>query len=448
MKREIYDKSCYNAVTGQMGQLQTIFNIPVIAGETLSINLAGALRLSPLKRYLILDAHVHIAFYYVKHRWCYPGTGNDDSWEDLIKNSIQAERASPTTLETVTLAALTGDNHYEVLCSNSKSVVPAHLIRGYNKIWNRWYRIPNVTDAGDVDGGLLPTIAQQEFKYGRVIARLPNWWNTGVTTSRIDNTDYADVAAATDFSLIDLAQVQSEYRDETDRQWFSHRYRDLMGSKWGSKGITTEVDENEAELLYDDTTWLSGVDIDGTDQASLGEYVGKSQGVINVRMPPRYFNEHGTVWCMMALRFPSIMKDECHYLYNNTLTTDNLLAYPEVVAVTPPIEYDEDDITGNGNTVSFGMHPSYNYYRTQPNRVSQDFHDKEGYPFIDVDDLGLNTYMYEWGNAGFFEDNETDGFFNGTELGHWNLISKAEIESRSPLPPANNSIHAGATHLN
>jgi len=451
MKREIYDRSCYNFVTGQMGCLQTVFNIPVLAGESLSIGLAGALRLSPLKRYIVLDAHVHIAFYYVKHRWCYPGTGSDDSWEDIIKNSIADERSSPTTFETINLVTPYDGSPYDVLCVKKTSgAVPAHLIRGYNKIWNRWYRVPNVSDPLDID--TLPAYTSTAgHKYGKPIARLPNWWNTGVPTGRIDNTDFADVAAATEFSLLDLAQVQAEYRDETDRQWFSHRYRDLMSSKWGSKGITTEVDENEAELLYDSSTWLSGIDIDATDTSSLGEYVGKSVGAINVKMPPRYFNEHGTVWCMMALRFPAILKQECHYLYNNTLTADNFLAYPEVVSTTPPIEMTEDDVTANGDADSYGIHPSFNYYRTQPNRVTSDYDGKEGYPFLDdtdidttvlFDSITYETPRFGWGTPG------ADDFFNGTELGHWNLISKAEIESRSPLPAANNSIHAGATHLN
>ena len=71
MKRYIYDKSCYQAVNGAIGRLQCVFQLPVLANDTVSISLLGNFKLSKLRRWLALDAHIHLALYFVKHRWAY-----------------------------------------------------------------------------------------------------------------------------------------------------------------------------------------------------------------------------------------------------------------------------------------------------------------------------------------------------------------------------------------
>lgn len=444
MKRNIYDKSCFNAVTGALHRLQTVFNIPVIAGETLSIRLRGNLRLSQLVRHLLLDCHVHLAFWYVRHRWCYDGTGGGLTWEDMIKNSIRAERATPSTFETITTSNVADSDCYGSVGRNR--AIPAHYVKGYNKIWNKGYRVPNVTDEIAV---ATPASSIPDCKYGLRCARLPNWWDTGIPTTRITATDYDTVASAASFDLVDFAKIQAEYQDEIDRDWFAHRYQDIIAQKWGATGITNEVDDAQAELLYDTSTFLSGYDVDGTDAASLGEFVGKSQGVIDVQLPPRYFNEHGMVWCVALLRFPSIMEDEKHYLANNTLTVDNLLAYPEVVRSTPPEEYTEDDVSANSGALSYGYFPSYNYYRTNNNRVSADFKAVAGFPFITDDDIDNATDITYGGSYDIWPDQtEMSEFFTNRNLAHWNLVSKAEIESRSPLPTATEGLYAGTRHIN
>lgn len=449
MKRNVYDKSCYNAVTGMMGHLQTVMNMPVIAGDTVSLNLVGALRLSQLKRYIVLDCHVHIAAYYVKHRWCY------SNWETFIKNTLADERSTPTTLATTDITEGTYNTPYNCLGSvPATGNIPDHYVQGYNKIWNNYYRIPNAEE--ELADSTVYTSFTGAFvrKYGYPVARLPMFWNTGINTTRIDAQDYSTVytdGVDTTMDLLDIANIQAEYKDQVDREWFAHRYRDILNNKWGSTGISVDMDERP-ELLGDTSTWLSGVDVNGTDDATLGNYVGKSQGIVQFQMPPRYFNEHGMIWVVMAVRFPPIMMNEKHYLATNTLTADNFLAYPEVVKSTPPMELDEDDFTGNGATASFGIHPAFQYYRTQPNNIHDDFHEKEGYPFVDVDNVNTgtsalyNTMNYE--DATNLVASGTRAFFTNVDLGHWNLISKAEIECRSTLPTAAESLYAGARHIN
>lgn len=462
MKRNIYDKSCYQAVCGLLGRLQTVFRLPVLANDTVSINFAGIFRLAQLRRWLALDCNVHMAVYYVKHRWCYDGSGATATWDSFIKSSLGSERASASTLETITVDAAV--NHpMEYLCSTNplKTSLPAHVVKGYNKIWNRWYRIPNVDNADIADDWVPDTSGltdgwDLQRKYGRRCARLPTFWNTGVPTANVsaDSTVFTESGSGS-FSLVDIAEIQAEYQDQIDREWFAHRYRDIMQSKWGSNGITNEVDDNQAELLFDINMWASGIDIHKTND-DIGNYVGKTQQVISWSMPPRYFNEHGELWCVLVPRFPSICADEEHYFDLNTLTADNFLLYPEGVRSKPPIEILENDVFANGDTDSYGYTPYANWMRFNNNRIHHDFKSTTGFPFYRAGDIDPTTshdeiaYDGNFNSGGFWNTGSADGnaFFKESELGHWNLISKAEIEVRSVLPTASESIFAGATHIN
>jgi len=454
MKRNVFDKSCYQAVTGKMYRLQQLFNLPIIANDTVSINLAGVFKLSKLRRWLALDANLHIAFYFVKHRWVYKGTSGP-TWDEFIKKSIRDEQTTPSTLETKSIGWPLTPNDFFGTNQWDNITVPAHYVDGPLKIWNRYYRAPNVTDELPLTAAdwITGTMSPQDYAYGLPVCRLPALWTTGVPAANMssDPTVFTETGAGS-FDLLDIAQIQAQYQDEVDRDWFSHRYQDLMQQKWGSNGVTNEVDDTECELLYDWSGWASGVDIHGTDASSLGSYVGKVQMPININMPPRYFNEHGTLFAFATCRFPSICTDEIHYNYKNTLNSDNFLLYPEAVRSKPPVEMTEADMFTDGDAgQSYGMQPYANWMRFNPNRISTDFKSATGFPFEKSTDVDNTTYTYgASANTPIWDQTTTaDSFFaNVSELAHWNIISKAEIEVRSTLPNANESLFAGARHIN
>lgn len=67
MSHDIYD-------CGTMGQLKVLTHIPVTAGDTFGFNMSGFTSLSPLRREAVLDAHCHMAAFFVPHRYYF---GND-----------------------------------------------------------------------------------------------------------------------------------------------------------------------------------------------------------------------------------------------------------------------------------------------------------------------------------------------------------------------------------
>ena len=81
MDRNLFDKSSYSFVPGNIGQLQTIKAIPVIGGDSVSLDVQSIMRLSPLRRTLQVDAQVDYFMFFVPQRHMY---GSD--WVDMIKD--------------------------------------------------------------------------------------------------------------------------------------------------------------------------------------------------------------------------------------------------------------------------------------------------------------------------------------------------------------------------
>lgn len=432
--RNDYDLSHYSAITGQLGRLQTVSVIPVIANDTMQIDVNGAIRLSPLRTQLTLDAKVEVFVFYDKYRNSYGNT-----WVQMIKDGVNGT----TTLPTVDV----GTDYYPSIYTTGSGTIPKHYVNMYNNIWNHYFRIPNNTDEISVeDVPSASTVEGRETRaYGRRIARLPALWNTGVNNANIDNQNYMAVDATGDtFDLIDIAQVKAQYKNEVDRDWFSHRYRDFMSDTFGSTGVHIDADQRP-ELLYHNEQYLSGYDIDGTSGNTHGNVIGKAAGMVQCQLPPKYFNEHGCVWIMMAVRFPSILQQESHYLSNNTLDYKTISGDPAVMLNERPTEWSKGDIDMTStSTSSIGHHPFGQYYRTQPNRIHKVFSDDgiEGFPFIDLDEIVSQDDIYYDGlnnqsGSGYYD------YFRDQQLAQWNFISQVGISAKRIIPPASKSINAG-----
>src|SRR6185369_17482566 len=74
-ERMPHDLSHLGFLSGQIGRLITISTTPVIAGDSFEIDAVVALRLSPLRRGLVIDSTVDIFTFYVPHRHVYGEEG-------------------------------------------------------------------------------------------------------------------------------------------------------------------------------------------------------------------------------------------------------------------------------------------------------------------------------------------------------------------------------------
>ena len=94
MKRYPTDLSHYAFQCGDIGKLQTISCIPVMAGDSISLDFEGVFRLSPLRRNLVVDCCVEIFGFYDKHRHTY---GAD--WITFIKDGVREAITFPSVSE-------------------------------------------------------------------------------------------------------------------------------------------------------------------------------------------------------------------------------------------------------------------------------------------------------------------------------------------------------------
>jgi hypothetical protein len=424
MERHRYDLSHFSAVSGAIGRLQTLTNVPIVAGDSVSVNTASVVRLSSLRRNLTLDVKVDTFAFFVPYRHVY-----GDDWIDFIKQG---------TDETVTLTV--GPNHAKerylgTKLKNAGAAVPLWLPAGYNRIWNRYFRAPSDVSGIVADNYLTGTDASNEGQFGFLCGRLKTPWSTGIDPTT-DASDREVTVTASKLDVVDLGKVRARYASEQHRDYFGQFYTDILEHGWG--GRANPDSDERPYLLMRNGGWLSGYDVDGTDDASLGSFAGKSAGVHGMRVPRRYFGEHGTLWIMALLRFPTVFHDERHYLVDKSQPSYlEIAGDPELVCAEPPATITSLDWFANGSAAhNLGTAPYGQWYRYHPSYVHAKFEALLGFPFT----LGHPTSADE---ARYFENKEFAAAFQTEQLGQWNMISKINIDVQRVVPPAIKSIYAG-----
>src|SRR5699024_1463020 len=161
-----HDLSHLGFLAGQIGRRITISTTPVIAGDSFEMDAVGALRLSPLRRGLAIDATGDIFTFYVPHRHVY-----GEQWiklmkdaadgsplaifalyvphrhvygEQLIKFVKDGVNAAPlptvNTTGYIDHAAFLGTIHPDT------NKIPKHLFQGYLNIYNNYFKAPWMPD--------------------------------------------------------------------------------------------------------------------------------------------------------------------------------------------------------------------------------------------------------------------------------------------------------------
>ena len=460
MKRNTYDLSHLSFEVGEIGRLQTLSVIPVVAGDSFTLDLEGIFRLSPLRRDLTMDCKVDLFVFYVPHRHIY-----GDKWTDFMKQGNDED----VTLGTDTLRS--GVNFLG--CSDLRGTIPKWLLGGYWRIWNRYFRVPTDTasvvthDNGATTGNALST---NESLFGKLCARLKTYFSTGVsvTTDADERTvgvgsvtvtpevpgvperkiygrggvtiipaipAIPAVVTAAGVDILELERVKAHYKTEVERDYFAQRYSDVMKGTFGA-GVGTDADERPT-LCAKGGGWLSGYDVDGSADANLGQFAGKSIGKLGLRMPRKFFNEHGTLWVMALPRFSTVSDRERHYLYSKAEPTYKEIAGdPDLLMAEPPHEVMALELLSQSTNQSLGTFPYAQWYRTHPNNVHVKYRDINGFPFLRSDLTSLTQSRYH-------VNGEYNHMFQTTQLGHWRSSCRINLMAQRVIPTARQSIFAG-----
>ena len=419
MQRDLYDLGHPVFTLGVMGRLQTCMCLPVLPGDSIEIDYQTVVRLSPLRRNMVIDAMVDLFCFYVPHRHIY---GQD--WVDFINQGQDETITFPT--------ANSGADSIGYLGSPSLiGEQPLWINGAYNRIWNRFFRVPS-DDASIVADTDFDSTGRQ---YGRLCARPKRIWSTGID-DEITAADREVTVVAGQLDLTELEAVQGRYKSELVRMWYGQYYNDLIREGWGGRA-KTDADERPT-LIMRQTKYLSGYDIDGTGDASLGQYAGKSANVCGIRVPRRFIPEHGTVWVMMLVRFPTIHEQETHFLFQKPQPTyEEISGDADIWSRKAPIEHEiQDFFLDTSSTTKLGVVPYGQWYREHPPLVHRDYRQLDGFSF-------LRTTPTTKNQARYCQIAEYDWAFQTIQAGHWQANGQMAVNAYRSLATPDQSIFAG-----
>lgn len=425
MERVKYDISHFSYLMGEIGRLMTVSRIPVIAGDSMSINMEAIFRLSKLRKNLYLDANVDLFGFYVPHRHVY-----GDDWISFMKQG---------TDESVTFGSYTNGATYNLYYLGSgqqaSGSIPKWIVDGYVNIWNRYFRDPT-DDSGVIDNtDILAPADGNEAAYGYPCCHDKRLWNAGIY-AETDSSDREVSAAGTVVDLTEFAQQQGRLKSELKREWFSQRYNDVLKQIWQSSA-NTDADQRPT-LLARNRFFLSGYDVDGTSETNLGSYSGKAAAVGRLNIPMKFFPEHGCVWIMALVRFPPL-----HFLYQGYLdkqaepTYKQIAGDPDITANEPPMALVDGDVwRSNASSNALGKVPYAQWYREQPDNIHPKYEAVAGFPF-------LSTQYSSQATAKYIAPTEYDDVFGSSELAHWQSQARLNVDKLSYLPDPRTSIFSG-----
>ena len=81
--RYLYDLTHEVFSCGKVGRLMTLSKIPIVAGDSVSVNMQGNVQMAPLQKQLVTNARFDLFAFFVPHRHVY---GTD--WIDFIKEGV------------------------------------------------------------------------------------------------------------------------------------------------------------------------------------------------------------------------------------------------------------------------------------------------------------------------------------------------------------------------
>ncbi len=444
MKRHNYGLNHLSATCGQVGRLQTLSCVPIIAGDSIEARLSGNFNLSPHRKNVLLDGRWDIYVFFVPHRICFDGqySGPDrDTWQPGTrwKNFIEDK-----SLETATFATETFTGNEPMFLgtharpSGADYVVPEWRLQGYNLIYNRYFRDIDRDDnewAYNVNAKDKPSSTNESaHRFGRRTCHLPMRPFTAIK-SNISNSVVNGQGAFANQTVVDIEKAQADYHSQVDSEYFGDRYAEVLRNAFGSG---YRDDDSDPVLLKSFRQWVSGQNVIGSDDASLGQLTGMTATELDLHFPRRSFREHGTLWIMGVFRYAPVLNNGIHYFdYDTNPSYVDFTGDPQLLHAQEPKQYASQHFVKDGNANILGTLPHGWWLREQPDYIHNFYSRFDGYPFLD----GLPQSVADSNN--YIRPEEYNQVFASMQFGHWQSQMEIAMEAYRVVPPAVTSLKAG-----
>ncbi len=415
--------------TGKIGELTTLKCVPVCGGDSYQDEMVGSFRLSPMHRFLTLDATIEVFSFYVPHRHVYNTTpsGNkpwENQWVDFINQGPSTIDTPNVLTGTVTVSgrlrnalAISSDLKDSEIDTNT--TIAKWRYQGYWNIFENYFKRPDYETS------------QVSLATPAACCHLKNMWTAPLRPSLGFSGAYEDSYSNTYFSAEDDAEGVSKINmfefnaqdarlhiEQINEHW-TIRFRDKIDRLGGS---TTADTDQRPTLIAHTKEFSSGYDVDGTASDTLGQYVGRCVTGFSHKVPRFYCGEHGAIWTVAVVRFPPICANENHYLESHEPSYEELVNDPDLVANLPPVNIDSNDLFyGNGDANASGgfdiAMPYGQWYREHPSYVSNHFAGEEGFPFM--------LYPQNFEASFKITPSDYDLIFQGTQYQHWQWFGRS-----------------------
>lgn len=433
---------------GQIGRLQMLSWCPVIAGDSLQLDLDGPIRFAPMRREIVGEAQIDICGFYMPWRHVF-----GDDWSTFVQEGVDG---SDSFLGDMINVGVSGERYPYLLMNTTATSVWRPHIEFYNRVWDRFYRVPH--RERDADYETVPTgttsAAENWRQYGRLCARLPHPLIAGTTISGapagqswrdLNDADFEAIVGGADIDIRSLEEGAARARAEIERVWKAgERYKDILGRQWGTS-VNIDADERP-EMCFRETFDLSGRDLSGADDATLGMIYGRAAGRLRASMARKMFMENGCFGVFMLVRFPMVHTDETHPFLRPGVVPDGqlLMADPDYMRSKRPITHNpgnwlQSQTSGTDDNIQV---PFGNEYRLMPNFVHPAYEEIPGYPFSKI---SASDYAANPDNLYYYQNEEYNDVFNTWQMAHWQASAKIRLTRYSTaVPPVNASLFVGA----
>ena len=446
--RQRYQPTTLTFPTGKIGRIKVIQQIPVSALDTISLQMAIKVKMATLRRASVLSPVLTLAAFATPLRHIY------SNWTDFITQGINEDQ---------TLASWTNRTGKPieffgqyVPASGVNATIPAHASpRVYNKIWNRYFRLPTDEDGtlaktGNTGYGviaedaLLDTSADT-LRWGYPACQLPTAWNSGLQNYDVGSADRA-VPATNTLDVVDLQQIKAKYGSLQERAFFAatDRYTDIMKAVYGTKTSHINIDADErSELLSMSDNYLGSADTSIVDQSGAGKSTGQGYGEVLFGFPKKFFPEHYIITIVAVLRYPMCIQGEVNPLMKKANPSYKEFANdPRIMGNEPPSFINSHDwfSSHTGHGIDWGTVPYGQEWRTLPQAIIDSSYDElDGFPFLGPEEVGKIRNIF------YCDPSSYDSCFMApNQLGHFQMATENQWNIERLTPEAMDSIFVGA----
>ena len=420
MRRAKHSLSHYRLFTGDMGELLPVGCVEVLPGDTFKHRTSCLIRLSPLVAPVMHPVTVRIHHWFVPNRLVWTG------WEDFITGEVDETVTPVPTINSTTTA---GDLHDYLGIPRVASIpLNAMPVRGYNKIYNEYYRdqdlisevsedslsvqkvswgkdyfagarpwtqkggsvsVP-IGDEAPVTGlGVIGATDQTSTSVTESDGSTPTYtasWNAGADSSNLAVEEsatsgqpniFADLSAATGVDVNELRRAFALQRYAEARAQYGSRYTEYL-RYLGVRSSDARLQRPEYLGGGKQTIAFSEI-LQTTPQASpstsdfgVGSLYGHGIAAMRTRPYRRFFEEHGYVITLMSVRPKAMYSDMIHRKWLKTTKED--WYQKELELIGQQEVYDGEIYAQTSPTANvFGYQDRYREYREEPSTVMGEY---------------------------------------------------------------------------